>query len=163
MYSLEQCNGKAEGMSEEEYEEDYAIITTQLAYTYQLQGKIEKAKALALIRGGLDAGLSIGQHVVEHTRGNAHGGLIVDVVNKLEEAGDTLTRQGGDKDDGGVGHEAQIAADLVPHVIHGLIVLLDGVPLIHHDDGGFACLVGELISSILSFFPASLSYTGNIT
>ncbi|GAA5797535.1 hypothetical protein HPULCUR_002923 [Helicostylum pulchrum] len=38
-----QCNEKSNGMSPEEHEEELAVITTQLGYTYQLQGRSEDA------------------------------------------------------------------------------------------------------------------------
>ncbi|KAG2213198.1 hypothetical protein INT47_011347 [Mucor saturninus] len=34
-----QCNERANGMSKEEHEEELAVISTQLGYTYQLQGR----------------------------------------------------------------------------------------------------------------------------
>ncbi|KAI8989360.1 hypothetical protein BDB01DRAFT_781522 [Pilobolus umbonatus] len=41
-----QCNDKSVGISQEELDEDLAIINTQLAYTYQLQGRVEEAKKI---------------------------------------------------------------------------------------------------------------------
>ena len=40
-------------------------------------GHIVDLQAAALVRGRLDAGCGIGQDVVEHAGGDAHGGLLV--------------------------------------------------------------------------------------
>lgn len=106
-------------------------------------GHVVDLQASALIRGRLHAGLGVGQHAVEHTGGDAHGGLIVDIVDQLEQAAYPLARQSGDEQDGGVGHIAQVAADVLPHAVHGLAVLLDEIPLVHHDDAGLAGVVGQ--------------------
>lgn len=42
-WKLEQCKDRSQGMSQEEHEEELAVISTQLAYTYQLQGRTEDA------------------------------------------------------------------------------------------------------------------------
>ena len=106
-------------------------------------GHIVDLQAAPLVGGRLDAGLGVSQHAVQHAGGDAHGGLIVDVVDQLKQAADPLARQGRDEHDGRVGHEAQVAADILPHAIHGLVVLLYGVPLVHHDDAGLARLVSQ--------------------
>lgn len=43
MYKLEQCSDRSQGMSKEEQEEELAVISTQLGYTYQLQGRASDA------------------------------------------------------------------------------------------------------------------------
>lgn len=39
----EQCSDRSQGMSKEEQEEELAVISTQLGYTYQLQGRSNDA------------------------------------------------------------------------------------------------------------------------
>ncbi|KAI8967518.1 hypothetical protein BDF20DRAFT_917462 [Mycotypha africana] len=41
--AYKQCSNKSQGMSEEEQEEELALISAQLAYTYQLQGRANEA------------------------------------------------------------------------------------------------------------------------
>ena len=96
-----------------------------------------------LVRGGLNPGLGVRQHVVQHTRGNPGGRLVADVVDELKKPVHPLARLGGDEEDGGVGHEAQALLDLLAHPVHGLAVLFHQVPLVHHDDTGLSRLVGQ--------------------
>lgn len=43
LYEIEQCSDRSQGMSKEEQEEELAVISTQLGYTYQLQGRANDA------------------------------------------------------------------------------------------------------------------------
>ena len=106
-------------------------------------GHIVDLQPAALVGGGLHPGGGVGQHGVEHAGGDAHGRLIGDVVDQIKEPVHPLARQGGDEHDGGVGHIGQIPPHVLAHPVHGLVVLLDGVPLVDHDDAGLARLVGQ--------------------
>ena len=106
-------------------------------------GHVVDLQAAALVRGGLHPGLGIGQDGVEHTGGDAHGGLLPDIVDQLKQAADPLAGHGGDEHNGGVGHIAQVPADVLPHTVHGLAVLFHQVPLVHHNDAGLSGVVGQ--------------------
>ena len=53
---------------------------------------------------------------------------LVDIVDELENAVHPLAGQGGDEDDGGIGHIAQLHTDGLTHLVHGLAVLLHQHP-----------------------------------
>ena len=106
-------------------------------------GHIENLQAAALVGGRLDTSGGIGQQRVQHTGGDTGGCLLVHVLDELEQARHTLTGHSRNKDNGGIGHVGQVLSDLCPHLIHGLVVLLDGVPLVDHDDAGLAGIVGH--------------------
>ena len=48
-------------------------------------GHIVDLQAAALVRGGLHPGSGVGQDVVEHPGGDAHGALIVDEVDEHDQ------------------------------------------------------------------------------
>jgi len=118
-------------------------------------GHVIDLKPPALIGGGLYPGLGIREHIVQHSGGDAGGRVIADVVDQLEQPIHTLTRECRNEQDGCVGHEAQIPADIGTHVIHGLVILFHQIPLVHHDDGRLAglvrhaCHLGVLIGDAL--------------
>ena len=98
-------------------------------------------QAATLIRGRLHTSLSILQHVIELTGGDAGTGLLVDIVDQFKQTIHSLTGHSGDEDHRRIGHEAKITANVLAHAIHGLIILFDGIPLVHHDDASLACFV----------------------
>ena len=106
-------------------------------------GHIVDLQPAALVRGRLHTGLSVRQNAVEHTGGDTHGGLVIDIVDQLKQPAHPLSCQGGDKHNGSIGHETEIPADILPHAVHGLVVLLHRVPLVHHDDAGLSRLMGQ--------------------
>ena len=106
-------------------------------------GHVVDLESLALVRGRLDAHHGLTQHVVEGARGDTEVGLLVDRLDQIVQAVDALARLGGDEGDGGVGHVGQGLADAVGEGLDGGIVLLDGIPLVHHDDGSLARLVSN--------------------
>ena len=106
-------------------------------------GHIVDLQPAALVRGRLHTGLGIRQNAVEHTGGDTHGGLVIDIVDQLKQPAHPLSCQGGDKHNGSIGHETEIPADILPHTVHGLVVLLHRVPLVHHDDAGLSRLMGQ--------------------
>ena len=65
------------------------------------------------------------------------------MVDHGEELVHPLAGEGGDENDGRVGHIGQAVAHVRPHLVHGLVVLFDAVPLVDHDDAGFARLVSQ--------------------
>ena len=100
-------------------------------------------QAAALVRRRLDARLRVGEDVVEHAGGDAHGALVVDKVDELEQPLGALAGQGRDEQHRRVGHEAQVAQDVLAHFFHGAGLFVDQVPLVHNDDGRLARLVRE--------------------
>ena len=62
-------------------------------------GHIVDFQPPALVRGGLDPGLGVRQHVVQHAGGDAGGRLVADVVDELKEPVHPLARLGGDEED----------------------------------------------------------------
>ena len=106
-------------------------------------GHVIDLQAAALVRGGLHPGLGIGQDGVEHTRGDAGGGLVMHIIYKLKQPRYPLAREGGDEQNGGVGHVAQVPADVLAHPVHGFTVFFHHVPLVYHDDAGLTGLVSQ--------------------
>ena len=106
-------------------------------------GHIVDLQPPALVGGGLDPGGGVGQQGIEQPGGDAHSRLIVDVVDKLKQPVHPLARQGGDEHNGGVGHVGQVPHHVLAHLVHGLAVLLDGIPLVDHDDTRLARLMGQ--------------------
>ena len=100
-------------------------------------------QAAALVRRRLDARLRVGEDVVEHAGGDAHGALVVDKVDELEQPLGALAGQGRDEQHRRVGHEAQVAQDVLAHFLHGAGLFVNQVPLVHDDDGRLARLVRE--------------------
>ena len=76
--------------------------------TYSGLSHVVDFQALALIRGRLHPCLSVGKNVVEHACGYAHRALIIYIVYKLENARYALTRYCGYKQNGSIGHEAEV-------------------------------------------------------
>ena len=62
-------------------------------------------------------------------------------MDGLKQFVDALTGLGADKDDGGIGHEAEVLLQLFAHGVHRVAVLLDGVPLVDGDNAGLALLM----------------------
>ncbi|MPM98562.1 hypothetical protein SDC9_145750 [bioreactor metagenome] len=57
-------------------------------------GHIIDLQPAALVGGGLDAGLCVGEDVVQHTRGNPQGRLIAHGHDQLKQLFNALPRQG---------------------------------------------------------------------
>ena len=95
----------------------------------------------ALICRRLNAHNSVAEHIVEHTGGNTHAGLLVNTVDKLEELSDALTGLGRYEHYRRIGHIGKSGADLVLKCLDRAVVLFYRVPLIDDDDRGLARLM----------------------
>ena len=95
----------------------------------------------SFVCGRLDARGGIFENVVEHAGRDAHGVLVRYGVDHFKELVDPLTGQRGDEQHRRVGHIAQVAADIVRHLLHRVRVFFDHVPLVDDDDARLACLV----------------------
>ena len=98
-------------------------------------------QAAALVRGRLDTRGRVLQNVVEHTGRNAHTVLVGDGVDRLKELVHALARQRRNEHDRRILHIAQVAPHILGHAVHGVCVLLDGVPLVDDDDTRLSGLV----------------------
>ena len=97
----------------------------------------------ALVRRRLYARRGILKDVVEHAGGDTHGILVRHGIDRVIQLVHALAREGGDIQDGRVLHIAQVPANILRHLVHGVRVLLHRVPLVDHDDARLARLVGK--------------------
>ena len=118
--------------------EDHKVrrLYTDLRHVINLQ-------PAALIRRRLDARGRIFKNVVEHAGRNAHGVLVGNGVDHLEELVDPLASKRRNKQHRRVGHIAQVPADIVGHLLHRVCVFFDHVPLVDDDDAGLSRLMCE--------------------
>jgi len=87
---------------------------------------------LALVGGGLISHHSLAENVVEHTRGDTGGGLVVDVFDMLVDVVDSLTCFSRNVDYGCVCHIRQRSLDLFIELVDGAVVLFDAVPFVYN-------------------------------
>ena len=104
-------------------------------------GHVVDLQAFSLIGRRLNARGSVAENVVEHTRWNAHSGLVVDIVDKLEQAVDALSGLGGNEHNWRIGHIRKSRVHILAELVHGLGVFFYQIPLIDDNDAGFAAFV----------------------
>ena len=88
-------------------------------------------------------GLGVGQNVVEKAGGDAAAALLIDLVHQLKNLLVTLAGEGGDEENGCIGHEGEVTVDVLLHALHGVGLFFNEVPLVDHHDAGLARFVGE--------------------
>ena len=147
---LDGCSDKAEGLSETVFKisliremEELCVVAednegggsnADLSHVVDLE-------ALALVGGRLCAHRCFAKHVVEHTCGYAHGGLVMHVVYALKDIINSLSGLCRHEDDGSVGHISQVLSDACGKLVNGGIVFFDGIPLVDDYDGCLACVM----------------------
>ena len=62
-------------------------------------------------------------------------------MDELENAVGALAGQGGDEEDRGIAHEAQVPHDVLAHLLHRARLFFHEIPLVDDDDAGLARLV----------------------
>ena len=97
----------------------------------------------ALIGRGLHPRRCVGEHIVQLARRDTHGVLSIDEFNKLKQTVEPYFFLRRDKDYRSVGHERKILHQLLALLIHGLAVLLDGIPLVDRNYAALAHLVSD--------------------
>ena len=76
-------------------------------------------QTLSAVGGRLNPHGRLAEDVVEHTRGDAHKSLIVNVIYHFKEVIDSLTGLCGHEEDGRVGHIRQCVIDVIGHFLEG--------------------------------------------
>ena len=107
-------------------------------------GHVENLQAATLIRRRLHPGGGVGKDAVQRAGGDAAGILGMNVLNDLKEPVHPLAGESGEEQHRGVEHVAEALTDFCLHIPHGVgFLVLNRVPFVDHDDGGFARFVDK--------------------
>ena len=105
-------------------------------------GDIENLEALALIRGRLHTRGRARQHLVQCAGRDAGAVLHVHILDGFKQFVQPLTGFCADEQDGRIRHKAEILFQLLAHLVHGVAVFFNGIPLVYSNNAGLALVMG---------------------
>ena len=111
--------------------------------SYRGLSHIVDLKSLTLVRGRLNSVGRIVKQIVEHTGGDTLSRLGIHLVDELVDVGASLSGERGNVDDRSVRHIGKRSTNLLGILVNGVVVLLNGIPLVDNDDNRLACLVSD--------------------
>ena len=106
-------------------------------------GNIVKPEPFSLVGRGLLESYRLTHDLVQHTSGNPHGMIFVYHINQVIQTGKPLPCDCRDKCDFRIGHVGENFPDPPGILVHGLIVFLNGIPLIYGNNDGFPTFMGN--------------------